>query len=271
SAKENIILGDPTQIHQVLMNLCTNAAHAMEGDVGTLKIELSDFYLDPDSASRYIDLKSGPHLKLVVSDTGHGIGVNILDRIFDPFFTTKPKDKGTGMGLAIVHGIVKSHDGTIRVYSEPGRGTTFTILLPVIKGRATSTENDMKVTPGGSEKILLVDDDPELAGASKQILERLGYQVTMKTGSLEALNEFIQTPELFDLVITDMAMPKLTGDRLAKEILAIRPNFPIILCTGFSESISEEKAKDMGIREFVFKPIDRNHFARVVRNVLDQK
>ncbi|MBF0526778.1 MAG: GAF domain-containing protein, partial [Deltaproteobacteria bacterium] len=270
SAQENIILGDPTQIHQVLMNLCTNAAHAMEGDVGILKVELDDFYLDPESASRYVDLQAGPHLKLVVSDTGHGIRTNILDRIFDPFFTTKLKGKGTGMGLAIVHGIVKSHHGTIRVYSEPGRGTTFTILLPAIKGIATSTDNGMEVIPGGSERILLVDDEPEIAAVGKWILERLGYKVTMKTSSLETLDEFIKDPELFDLVMTDMAMPDLAGDRLAKEILAIRPNIPIIICTGFSETISKEKAKEMGIKEFILKPIERNHIAKVVRKVLDQ-
>ncbi|MBF0549372.1 MAG: GAF domain-containing protein [Deltaproteobacteria bacterium] len=271
SAQENIILGDPTQIHQVLMNLCTNAAHAMEGDIGTLRVELSDFYLDPGSASKYIDLKPGPYLKLVVSDTGHGIGINILDRIFDPFFTTKPKGKGTGMGLAIVHGIIKNHDGTIRVYSELGRGTTFTILLPAIKGLATSTDDGIEEVPGGSETILFVDDEPEVAGVGKWILERLGYKVTMKTSSIETLDEFIQAPNLYDLVITDMAMPDLTGDKLAKEILTIRPNIPIIICTGFSQTISEEKAKEMGIKEFVFKPIDRTHFAKVVRKVLDQR
>ncbi|MBF0550938.1 MAG: CHASE domain-containing protein [Deltaproteobacteria bacterium] len=270
SDQQPVILGDPTQIHQVLINLCTNAAHAMQESGGVLEIRLNEFSLDIDSAARYINLQPGPYLKLSVSDTGHGMESKIIDRIFDPFFTTKEIGKGTGMGLAIVHGIVMRHGGAINVYSEPGQGATFNILLPILKDQAEFCHDDDAVAPTGMENILLVDDEPELVDVGQKILGQLGYHVTAMTNGLTALEAFREHPDQFDLLITDMAMPNITGDKLAGEIMTIRPDFPIILCTGFSESVNEEKAKQIGIRGFIMKPIDTNNLARLIRRVLGQ-
>ncbi|MBF0495011.1 MAG: PAS domain S-box protein, partial [Deltaproteobacteria bacterium] len=271
SVKEFNILGDPTQIHQVLINLCTNAAHAMPENGGILGIKFSEFYLDTDSAARYINLKPGPYLKLTVSDTGQGMDSGILERIFDPFFTTKELGKGTGMGLAIVHGIVKNHGGAISVYSVPGQGSTFNILLPTIQGQPESADNDVETIPRGTETILLIDDEPGLLDTGKRTLERLGYKVTAKISGVEALEAFMAQPASIDLIITDMAMPNMTGDKLAREILRLRPNLPIILCTGFSEAISEERARDIGVRGFLMKPIDVTLLAKLIRQVLEER
>ncbi|MBF0494956.1 MAG: transporter substrate-binding domain-containing protein [Deltaproteobacteria bacterium] len=270
SPKETYILGDPTQIHQVLINLCTNAAHAMQENGGVLDIKLNEFYLDPDSAARYIKMDPGPYLKLTVSDTGHGMESKVVARIFDPFFTTKEVGKGTGMGLAIVHGIVRSHGGAISVYSEPGRGSTFNIILPLAKGEVELVSDDVETIHRGSETILLVDDELGLIDTGKKILTRLGYKVITKTGSLEALEAFVQQPDSFDLVVTDMTMPTMTGDKLAQEIIRLRPNIPIILCTGFSEAVSEEKAGQIGIKGFLMKPLDMAVTAKLIRRLLDE-
>ncbi|MBF0496224.1 MAG: CHASE domain-containing protein [Deltaproteobacteria bacterium] len=266
--QQPVIMGDPTQIHQVLINLCTNAAHAMQDSGGVLEIRLSEFSLDVDSAVRYINLQPGPYLKLSVSDTGHGMEGKMLDRIFDPFFTTKEIGKGTGMGLAIVHGIIMRHGGAISVYSEPGQGATFNILLPILKDQAELCQEDDAVAPTGVENILLVDDEPGLVDAGRKMLGQLGYHVTAMTSGLTALEAFREHPDRFDLLITDMAMPNIAGDKLAREIMAIRSDFPIILCTGFSEAINEEKAKQIGIRGFIMKPIDMNNLAGLIRRVL---
>ncbi|MBF0549214.1 MAG: response regulator, partial [Deltaproteobacteria bacterium] len=269
-AEKTTILGDSTQIHQVLMNLCTNAAHAMQENGGTLNIRLADVYLDARDAVKYIGMSPGPHLRLTVSDTGHGMDRRTRDRIFDPFFTTKEMGKGTGMGLAIVHGIIKNHGGAITVYSEPGQGTTFNILLPRMNSQSELTIDQSETIPTGSETVLLVDDELGLLEAGKMMLTRLGYNVTAKTSSLTALETFAAHPEDFDLLITDMTMPGMTGDKLAREILGIRPDLPIILCTGFSEAISEEKAEQTGIKGFIMKPIDLNSLARLIRKVLGE-
>jgi PAS domain S-box-containing protein len=264
------IIADPTQVHQVLMNLCTNAAHAMQEKGGVLDIELDPIALDADGAALYPDLKPGDYVRLMVRDTGSGIAPGILDRIFDPFFTTKEVGKGTGMGLAVVHGIVKSHGGGIRVESEPGRGTAFYVLLPRIREQVRQEQKTDTGIPTGTESILLVDDEEILLDIGKRMLESLGYRVTPLPGGIQALEVFRKAPAQFDLVITDQTMPRMTGYELAGRILEARQDMPIILCTGYSESISEEKARQLGIRGFIMKPINRAEIARTVRAALDK-
>ncbi|MBF0477745.1 MAG: response regulator, partial [Deltaproteobacteria bacterium] len=271
SPKELYFLGDPTQIPQVLINLCTNAAHAMSEDGGFLSIKLDEFFLDADSAGGYINLVPGRYLKLSVSDTGHGMESRIMERIFDPFFTTKEVGKGTGMGLAIVHGIIKNHDGDITVSSIPGYGSAFNVLLPAMEVKPEVTNDVVETIPRGAETILLVDDETGLLNTHKKILERLGYQVTAETNGVEALEVFKEQPNGFDLVITDMAMPYMTGDKLAQEVLRLRPDIPVILCTGFSEAIDDDKAREIGVRGFLMKPVDVNILAKLVRKLLDKR
>jgi PAS domain S-box-containing protein len=263
-------LADPTQIHQVLMNLCTNADHAMRDTGGTLTIALSDAAIDSEFEARKLGIESGDYLCLHVADTGQGMPEKIMKRIFDPFFTTKDVDKGTGMGLAVVHGIVKSHGGAISVQSEPGRGTAFDIFLPIIQSRTAPFADRSSALATGHERILFVDDEKTLADLGRQMLERLGYSVECRTSSIEALGLFKTRPDQFDLVITDMTMPNLTGEKLARQLMQIRADIPVILCTGFSERISEEKAREMGIREFILKPLVMDKLAGAVRSVLDQ-
>ncbi|MBF0477421.1 MAG: PAS domain-containing protein, partial [Deltaproteobacteria bacterium] len=268
SAERSTILGDPSQIHQVLLNLCVNGAHAMQENGGTLSIGLSDFILDADSSPKYLDLAPGSYLNLSVGDTGHGIEPNILDRIFEPFFTTKEKGKGTGMGLAIVHGIVKNHGGDISVAGGPGLGAVFNILLPLSDKQMEQVDSDGEVIPGGTERILFVDDEPGLVEIGQKQLNRLGYKVTGKTSSVEALEAFLEHPENFDLVITDMTMPNMTGKKLGREIMRVHPEIPIILCTGFSEIMNEEEAEQTGFKGFMMKPLDVGEMAGLIRKVL---
>jgi PAS domain S-box-containing protein len=263
------VLADPTQIHQILMNLCANAGHAMQPQGGILKVQLSNVEIDAGFSERHPNISPGPHLKLTVSDTGHGLADNLMERIFDPYFTTKGKGEGTGLGLAVVHGIVKSHGGEITVKSETGEGTTFRVYLPVIKRKAKPEHVNYTPIPEGDERILFVDDEKILVNIGKLMLERLGYKVTISTSSTEALNTFSFTPDEFDLVITDMTMPNMTGDRLARKLIEIRPDIPIILCTGFSELITRERAVDIGIRDFLMKPLSVKSLAKTVRKVLD--
>ena len=246
------------------MNLCTNAYHAME-EGGILKVNLSDIKLKED------DITPGPYLFLKISDTGQGMEKDVIERIFDPYFTTKDKDKGTGLGLAVVYGIVKKYGGDIRVYSEPGNGTVFTIYLPQLMDDSVLQDDlpDEKF-PAGQEHILFVDNEKQIVDIVQQILHRLGYRVTAIESSLDALKMFRAQPGNFDIVITDLTMPNMTGDKLAGELLKIRPDIPIILCTGFSEKISEEKAKALGIREFILKPIAMSRLANILRKVLDK-
>lgn len=265
------ILADPTQIQQVLMNLCTNAAHAMCEDSGVLEVRLVDLYIDADVATQYPDLNPGPYVRLTVSDTGHGMEPEIIERIFDPYFTTKKPDEGTGMGLAVVHGIVKSHGGTITVESKVGEGTTFHIFFPRIERELTFKTEVPEHFLMGNERVLFVDDEQAIVDMGKQMLEALGYKVVAKTSSTEALEAFRAHPDKFDIVITDQTMPHITGEMLAKKLMRIRHDIPIILCTGYSKVITEEKAKAMGIREFVMKPIVTRDIAETIRNVLDEK
>jgi two-component system, cell cycle sensor histidine kinase and response regulator CckA len=250
------------------MNLCTNAAHAMRPKGGILEITIVNTNLTQPLP--HPDLSPGEHIKLSVIDTGHGIPPEIQKRIFDPFFTTKVAGEGTGLGLSVVHGIVKSHQGAMTVYSEPGQGTTFNVYLPCVNEKAVlETEADLLLS-FGKERILFIDDEKVIIDLGKQMLEHLGYAVEVFNSSLEALQAFQAHPDKFDLVITDQTMPEMTGGQLAREILSIRPDLPIILCTGFSESITAEKAKDIGVKEFVIKPLVIHELAKTIRRVLNE-
>ena len=264
-------LADPTQIHQVLMNLCTNADHAMRDTGGTLTISLSEVAVDSEFEARRLGINTGEYLCLRVGDTGDGMPAEVMKRIFDPFFTTKEPDKGTGMGLSVVHGIIKSHRGAITVQSEVNIGTTFKVLLPIIQSQVDPSADSGGGLPTGNERILFVDDEKTLADLGRQMLERLEYSVECRTSSIEALELFKVKSANFDLVITDMTMPNLTGEKLAQQLMSIRPDIPVILCTGFSEQISEEKAKKMGISEFIFKPLVMDKLAKTVRAALDRE
>jgi PAS domain S-box-containing protein len=265
------ILADPTQIHQVLMNLCTNAAHAMRENGGLLEIDLSNVFLNEEPVLRTFSLEPGKYIRLSVRDTGQGIAPAILDKIFDPFFTTKNRGEGTGLGLAMVHGIVSSHGGGIEVRSTPGQGTSFALYFPVLESVLETDANVVAdVPPTGNERVLLVDDEPALVEMGERVLVYLGYQVTTRTSSIEALELFRDQPDKFDLVVSDFTMPNMTGGELAKQILAIRPGMPIVLCTGFSEVFTEEKAKALGVKGYVMKPISIHDLARICRSALDQ-
>ena len=264
------VYADPTQIHQVIINLCTNAYHAM-GKGGSLSVSLENIYLDQESGLPDKSMRPGNYVRLTISDTGHGISTENLDKIFDPYFTTKDVDKGTGMGLSVVHGIIKSHEGSITVDSKIGRGTTFSIYLPATIEGAEHIEQEEQTTKLGTENILVIDDDKFIVDITQKILERFGYKVCSKTDPIEALELITSDPDQFDLVITDMTMPKMTGDQLAKEIINIRNDIPIILCTGFSDLIDEEKAQSIGIKAFLMKPMEANILSDTVRKVLDGK
>ncbi|MGA8180825.1 MAG: PAS domain S-box protein, partial [Desulfobacterales bacterium] len=263
------ILGDQIKIHQILMNLCTNASHAMQEKGGVMSVSLSEVEIDSGFIFKHFDIKSGSYLKLSVSDTGHGMPPGLMEHIFDPFFTTKEKGQGTGMGLSVVHGIVKSHNGTIHAYSEPGEGSTFNVYLPVIERQLEQKIRGEKPIPLGTEHILFVDDEESLINMGKQLLVSLGYTVTSRINSLEAFELFKSRPNAFDLVITDLTMPNMAGDELALKIMSIRPEIPVILCTGFSTRITEEKAKGMGIKAFIMKPLIKKDIAETLRQVLD--
>lgn len=263
------VLANPGQIHQILMNLCTNAAHAMGERGGILEVDLREVSLDTDFVSRYPDLAPGPFLRLTVSDTGCGISPEIIERIFEPYFTTKAKGVGTGMGLAVVQGIVKEHGGEIAVCSEVGQGTTFRVYLPQAERVPVSPQTIESAMPTGNEEILFIDDEPSLTKLAEQMLGQLGYAVTTRTSSIEALELVRNEPDRFDLVMTDMTMPNMTGDQLAKEIMRIRPDLPIILCTGFSEQITKERAAGIGVRAFIMKPLAMRELAEEIREVLD--
>jgi PAS domain S-box-containing protein len=265
------IIGDTTQLHQIMMNLCTNAYHAMRESGGVLSVMLELIVLDKNDSTFFsLALPPGHYLKLEISDTGHGIGTTTQRKIFDPYFTTKRKGEGTGLGLAVVHGIVKNFGGQISLYSEPGRGTTFRIYFPQIELETeTKMSESLQMLPVGDENILVVDDEEVIAEMEKQMLESLGYKVSIFTSSLEALLAFRNQPGEFDAVITDMTMPDMTGIELMQLIRNIRPNIPIILCSGFSEQINKDKAAKMGIQKYLMKPVQRKDFAFAMREILD--
>jgi len=272
TAVSDIVIADPTQMQQIVMNLCTNAAHAMRKEGGLLEVELHKMHLDEESVAAYNYIVPGAYLRLVVSDTGHGIDPTIIKRIFEPYFTTKKKGEGTGMGLAVIHGIVKSHGGEITVYSEPGRGTTFHVLLPIAREpEEIQTGLQEPAATGGKESILFVDDEAGLVEVGQKILEKLGYTVVAKKSSVEALETFRTFPKQFDLVITDLTMPHMTGIQLSKELQNIRPDIPIIICTGFSETITAKHIKDLGIRKLLIKPINKASLAKAIREALEEQ
>jgi len=266
-----LVMADPTQIHQTLMNLCTNASHAMQEEGGSLEISLTDISLDSGFTSRHSDIKPGAFIKLMVRDSGHGIAPDLLDKIFDPFFTTKEKEKGTGLGLSVVHGIVKTLGGTITVYSEPEKGAEFNVYLPVLEREIKKGAQEFEVLlPTGSERILFVDDEQAIRDISKKLFESLGYHVEVRSNAIEALEFFKANPERFDLIISDMTMPGMTGDRLAEELMTVRPEIPVIICTGFSTRMDKEKAHGMGVRAYALKPIIKRDIANIIRKVLDE-
>ncbi|MBT3368546.1 MAG: PAS domain S-box protein, partial [Nitrospina sp.] len=255
------VLGDIAQINQIVMNLVTNAADAMSEEGGILEVALEKIILQEEKACFDWVLSPGPYVRIRMRDTGEGIEPEIMDRIFDPYYTTKEVGKGTGMGLSVIHGIVKRHGGGILVESELGKGTVFEIYFPAFEKTVEEEKEPEGENRGGSERILYVDDEESLLNLNRQRLERLGYQVKSTTKPVDALEWFKADPDQFDVVITDMTMPRMTGDRLTKEILTIRPHMPVIICTGYSERMSEKKAKALGVRKYLEKPIDVRNLA----------
>lgn len=265
------VLGDTTQLHQVIVNLCTNAAQAMEAEGGTLTVRLGDVFLDAQMLADLPNLTPGPYARLAVSDTGPGIPPDVQTRIFEPYYTTKDVGKGSGMGLAVVHGIVQSHGGMIRVKSAMGIGTEFEVFFPSLGPESLEEPEAADFDlPTGTERILLVDDEEALAWMSAAQLESLGYAVTTMTDSLAALETFRDDPSRFDLIISDQSMPRLAGGDLAAALLKIRPNLPILLYTGYSTQIDADKARELGIRGFAMKPMAMAEMATFVRRLLDE-
>lgn len=264
------IMSDSTNIHQVIMNLCTNASHAMQEKGGLLEVSLADVDNDTDFVKNHPGLNPGKFVRLTVSDTGHGMSPVVLERIFDPFFSTKRKGEGTGMGLSVVHGIVKSHGGTLTVDSTPGRGAVFNAFFPAVESGWVPENENADLMATGVENILFVDDEAFQADIAKKMLSRLGYDLTCCTSSVEALDLFSQSPEAYDLVITDMTMPHMTGEVLARKLIAIRPDIAIIVCTGYSDRINSEIAREIGIRELVMKPVVMKDIANSIRRILDE-
>jgi len=268
-SSEAFILGAPIAIHQILLNLCTNAGAAMDAEGGVLTVSLRDVVLDSEMEG---DLPPGPYLELSVSDTGVGIPPDRLNAIFEPYFTTKGPGEGTGMGLAVVHGILKSLGGDIWVESTPGKGARFTVLLPAVseaKVRGAKDSSGESALPTGTERILFVDDDSAVGRLGGEALERLGYSVACCSNGLEALDLFRSRPDEFDLIVTDMTMPKMRGDQLIESIRETRPNLPVLVCTGFSRHLSEERIREMRIDAVLYKPISLPELAQTVRKVLD--
>jgi len=266
-----LLMADPTQIHQIAMNIITNAFHAVESKGGKIAVQLQEVMLGSDELTDSF-LVPGRYALLSITDTGHGIPSDLMIKIFEPYFTTKEQGKGTGLGLAVAYGIIKKHKGDIKVYSEIGKGTTFNIYLPLME-KVTGVDKDEQAKGDlkkGNEIILVVDDEEPIAILEKQMLERLGYKVKKRINSIEALEAFKAKPNDFDLVLTDMTMPNMSGDQLARKLKAIRPDIPIIICTGFSERINKENAEAVGINGFLMKPIIISDLSQMVRKVLDE-
>ena len=271
-AMDSTVMADPIQIHQVLMNLCTNAAHAMSERGGVLSVALKNEEISSGARDKIVDLAPGAYLRLSVADTGHGFDEATKQRIFDPYFTTKGPSEGTGLGLAVVYGIVENLTGAITVFSKPGEGTTFDVYLPRTERIQTPMFEASAPLATGKGLVLVVDDERSIVDMLKEMFQALGYDVVERYSSPDALQAFRARPDKFDLVFTDLTMPHMTGLDLAKEILAIRADTPIILCTGFSESVNEERIKRLGIRDFLMKPVAMRDLAAVVNKILvDEK
>jgi two-component system cell cycle sensor histidine kinase/response regulator CckA len=264
------IKADPTQLNQVLINLCANAVHAMD-DKGTLRVSLQEVKLSSKDVKHKKNIEPGPYALLSVADTGKGISPEEKERIFDPFYTTKKVGEGTGMGLSVVHGIVQNHGGMISVKSSPGKGSTFNVYFPIIAEAAVKIKEVSPPRHMGNERLLFVDDEEKLVELATEMLQLHGYQVTSRTSSTEALETFKAAPDKFDLVITDQTMPDISGSELAVALLKIRPDLPIILCTGYSAKISPETAHELGITDYFLKPFDTEQLLRSVRKVLDSR
>jgi len=242
----------------------------MQQSGGKIEVILEEVKIDDSTIGEYNDIITGTYCKLTISDTGHGIDNEIIGRIFDPYFTTKESGKGTGMGLAVVHGIVKNHSGDIKVFSSPGKGTEFQVYLPIEKATTPSKAIDFPDNlQKGNEFILLVDDEEMIVDIMSEMLEQLGYRVSAFNNSRDALETFRFQSEKYDLVITDMTMPNMTGDQLAKEMKKLRPDIPIIICTGYNESISKAKSHFDGIQDFIMKPVNMKKLSSSIRNILD--
>ncbi|MGE5741322.1 MAG: ATP-binding protein, partial [Candidatus Aminicenantes bacterium RBG_16_66_30] len=269
-AEDSVTLSDATEIHQVLMNLGSNAAYAMREAGGVLTVALDAVDIDAGAAARVPGLKPGPYVRLTVEDTGAGIPADMLPRIFDPFFTTKGQAEGTGMGLAVVHGIVTGSGGAIAVESEVGKGSVFKVYFPRVRTEPAPAEDQSGPLPGGHERVLVIDDEPSQAESLHDMLKRLGYGVTFETDSVRALELLRGHPADFDIVVTDQSMPHLVGTRLAEEAMSLRPDLPVILCTGFSDCVSERTAAGLGIREVVMKPFTMREIAMAIRRALDR-
>lgn len=265
------IHADAGSIHRVLMNLCTNAAHAMQTSGGVLSVSLHDEMLKEEDLTMYPEVSPGDFVKISVADTGVGMTREVQKKAFDPFFTTKETGVGTGMGLSTVHGAIVALDGFISLYSEPGQGTTINVFIPLVS-KNTEADRSLADKPlvGGKERILFVDDEEIQTELSKEVLSRYGYQVTTFSDSAVALAHFQQNPDEYDLVITDMTMPTMTGDILIQKIHLERSDIPVILCTGFSESIDEEKSRGLGINAFLYKPILSANLLVTIREVIDK-
>ena len=262
------VLADPTQIHQIIMNLCTNAKQALPMDKGTIEITLKPTTIEEEPEISQIPLAKGQYIQLSVRDNGRGMGKETVERIFEPFFTTKKKGTGTGLGLSVVHGIVNSHGGVITIDSVPGKGTIFEILFPRTKREAIKEEPEELCQITGEGCILLVDDEIDITSMAKELLDDLGYSTITKTDSNEALREFKRKKDQIDVVIADYSMPNLTGLELSRELIRIRPDLPIIMTTGFNESVTKENFKKLGIKEFIPKPFRISHLDLAIRRVL---
>lgn len=268
--KHDTILADPTQIHQIVMNLCTNAGQAMMEKGGELEVLLENVKIESDDAAQYPDIEPGAYLKLTVKDTGYGMSSAVLDRIFEPYFTTKEKGMGTGLGMAVVLGILESHNGHIKVESEKGVGSSFYIYLPLVDDQENLSEAPVPALPIGNESILIVDDEHAITETGKLWLENLGYKVFAVNSSAEALALFRHQSDQIDLVITDMTMPHMTGCQLVKELRKTRRDIPIILCSGHISDLTHQKSKEMGVEKLVQKPIHWRVMSIIIRDVIDE-
>lgn len=267
--KAGTVLADPIHIHQIVMNLCTNANHAMMKTGGTLEVKLDAVKIDQKTADKIPNLKKGTYIRLTISDTGHGMDIKTKERIFEPFFTRKEVGSGSGLGLSVVHGIISNYGGAIVVESTPGKGSTFIIYLPKYGGDIVESDKLNKTVLKGVEHILFVDDEPEITFMGKKMLENLGYKVSITSDSLAALDEFKNNPDKFSLLVTDQNMPNITGIDLASQMTAIRPNLKVIIITGYSDNLSEEVLNEKGIAEVILKPMILDDFSKVIRRVLD--
>jgi len=264
------VLADPTQLHQVIINLCTNAAQAMHDRRGVMFVRLADLTLQPTDMEGYPELQPGAHVELTVRDSGQGMTEKILPKIFDPFFTTKEEGMGTGMGLAVVHGIVQSCRGAIFVTSQPGVGTVFRILLPTIKAAEPAEPSPVSPVGGGNECILYIDDEPMQVELARQMLGNLGYRVVAMTDSLQAIARFAEDSEKFDLVISDLNMPAMNGWALTRKLRQIRPDIPILLCSGYNDELYQGRLADLQVQGYLSKPVSMTEMARAIRRVLDR-